>query len=104
MSQWYQAAKLTDCPSGESKEVVVAGRLLAIFNQEGTIYALDGVCRHQGGPLAKGKVTNGVVTCPWHGWQFDIRDGQHQINPKICQPCFETKIEEDTIWVNLPEA
>lgn len=100
---WYQAAKLADCPPGESREVVVAGRMIALFNLHGTIYALDGVCPHQGGPLGKGTVSGHVLTCPWHGWQFDLRDGQHQINPKLRQACFETKVEDDTIWVHVED-
>ena len=50
----------------------------ALFNVDGTFYALDGVCPHQGGPLGSGEVHNCIVTCPWHGWQFDVRTGQHQ--------------------------
>ena len=48
------------------------GRVIALFNVDGTFYALDGVCPHQGGPLGQGTLEGCIVTCPWHGWQFDV--------------------------------
>lgn len=79
-------ARVEDCPLGESRELVVAGRIVALFHVEGQFYALDGVCPHQGGPLGKGAVCGHIVTCPWHGWQFDVRTGAHQIAATIRQP------------------
>ena len=74
---------------------------MALFNVEGTFYALDGVCPHQGGPLGKGAMTGHVVTCPWHGWQFDVRDGQHQFSANIQQATLPVKVEEDSVLVDL---
>jgi nitrite reductase/ring-hydroxylating ferredoxin subunit len=89
-------------------EAVAAGRIVALFNADGTVYALDGVCPHQGGPLGKGALSSDgsggcLVTCPWHGWQFDVRSGQHQLGPRIVQPRFETRVEDGAILVNLDE-
>jgi nitrite reductase/ring-hydroxylating ferredoxin subunit len=81
--------------------VVVEGRIVALYNVDGDVYALDGVCPHQGGPLGKGRLEGTVVTCPWHGWQFDVRDGQHQINPAMRQPLFPVRVEGDEILVGL---
>lgn len=75
--------------------------MVALFNVEGTFYALDGVCPHQGGPLGKGAMTGHVVTCPWHGWQFDVRDGQHQFSANIQQATLPVKVEEDSVLVDL---
>ena len=74
---------------------------MALFNVEGTFYALDGVCPHQGGPLGKGAMTGHVVTCPWHGWQFDVRDGQHQFSANIQQATLPVKVEENSVLVDL---
>ena len=52
---------------------------IALFKLEGKIYALDNACPHMGGPLGEGEIEDEVVTCPWHGWQFDIKNG-HNIN------------------------
>ncbi len=101
MADWQKVGSLEDCPSGSAREFVIAGRLIAVFHLEDTLYALDGVCPHQGGPLAEGTVTGTVVTCPWHGWQFDLRDGQHQFSPSTCQPTFPVKVEDGKIFVDI---
>ena len=82
-------------------EVIVGERVFALFNVEGTFFALDGVCPHQGGPLAEGDVTGCIVTCPWHGWQFDVRTGQHQLSATIRQPTLPVRIEGDAVLVEL---
>lgn len=96
---WIPVAQATDCPPGTALELVAADRIVALFNVAGEFFALDGVCPHQGGPLGKGALCGAVLTCPWHGWQFDVRSGQHQLNPKFFQPRFHTKVEGGTIFV-----
>ena len=97
MSEYICIAKCSDCPPGEAREVVAAGRLIALFHVDGQFYALDGVCPHQGGPLGKGQRCGHIVTCPWHGWQFDIRDGQHQIAATVRQPTIALTIRDGQI-------
>lgn len=101
MSQWIEVAKVQDVPPGESREVVAHDRIVALYNVDGEFYALDGVCPHQGGPLGKGVLQGPVVTCPWHGWQFDVRDGQHQFSAPIKQPCFEVRVDGDAVLVRV---
>jgi nitrite reductase (NADH) small subunit len=101
MAHWTHVARSTDCPPGTAAELVAAGRVIALYNVDGTFYALDGVCPHQGGPLGKGIVQGCIVTCPWHGWQFDVRSGQHQLNSRIVQPRFEVRVEGEWILVDL---
>ena len=73
--------------------------MFALFNVDGQFFALDGVCPHQGGPLGQGELCGSIVTCPWHGWQFDVEDGKNQITSTICQPRFELKIEEGKVMI-----
>ncbi len=80
----------------------MADRVVAIFNVAGAYYALDGVCPHQGGPLGKGRLDGCVLTCPWHGWQFDVRDGRSPLNARVVQPSFATRVEGDEILIELP--
>ena len=101
MAQWTKVAAVDNCPPGTGLEVVAGERVVALFNVEGTIYALDGVCPHQGGPLAEGEMTGCVVTCPWHGWQFDVRTGQHQFSATIRQPTLPVRVEGDAVLVDL---
>jgi nitrite reductase (NADH) small subunit len=98
---WTRVASVVDCPPGTSREFVVGERIVALYNVEGTFYALDGVCPHQGGPLGKGALTGCVVTCPWHGWQFDVSTGRHCLNANFFQPRFEVRLEDNDVLVDL---
>jgi nitrite reductase (NADH) small subunit len=100
---WQQITSVEQCPPGNGLEVVVGERIVALFNVNGNFFALDGVCPHQGGPLAEGEISGCIVTCPWHGWQFDVRTGHHQLHRTMIQPRFETKVEAGSVWVDVPE-
>ena len=104
MSNWVEVARMDECPPGTALERVAGERVVALFNVEGTIYALDGVCPHQGGPLGDGLLTGCVVTCPWHGWQFDVTSGKHQLSRQIVQPRFGVRVESGVILVDLDES
>jgi nitrite reductase/ring-hydroxylating ferredoxin subunit len=101
MSDWIRIARLEECPPGSAIERVADDRIIALYNVEGTYFALDGVCPHQGGPLGQGELCGDVVTCPWHGWQFNVQTGQNQLNPRIVQPRFGVRVEDDWILVHL---
>ena len=103
MSQWISVAKASDIPPGEGRELIAAGRMVALFNLDGTFHALDGICPHQGGPLGKGALTGCIITCPWHGWQYDVRTGQHQSIASLVQPPFEVKVEGDDVLVLIED-
>ena len=64
----------------------VNGIWIALFNVDGTFYAMDNSCPHAGGPLGEGKVNGGIVECPWHGWRFDIRTGTRVENQNFEVP------------------
>ena len=101
MAHWTRLARVADCPPGRSQECIVEGRVVALYNVGGAFHALDGICPHQGGPLGQGELTGAIVTCPWHGWQFDVCTGQSQLNPQMKQPRYEVRVEDDWILVNL---
>ncbi|MDO8730806.1 MAG: non-heme iron oxygenase ferredoxin subunit [Candidatus Omnitrophota bacterium] len=75
MSRFLKAASLSDLPPGAATLVEIEGKEVALFNQGGTVYALDNTCPHAGGPLAEGTVGEGKVECPWHGACFDLKTG-----------------------------
>ena len=103
MSRWIEAAKTVECPAGSGRELVVGDRIVALACIDGEYFALDGVCHHQGGPLGQGEVANGVVTCPWHGWQFDLRTGRHLANPNLTQPRLAVRVEGGTVYIDVGE-
>lgn len=84
---WIDAANSDELPEGGAIEVLIDGTVVAVFRHEGNLFALDGMCAHQGGPIAKGRVENGCVTCPWHGWQYDLATGIQTMNQ---QPLMQT--------------
>jgi len=104
MSQWFRAIRIEECLPGTAIEVVVGEQIVAIYNVEGDIIALDGICPHQGGPLGKGELAGCIVTCPWHGWQFDVRTGRHLVNASVQQPCIATRVKDCWIEVELSGA
>ena len=102
MSRFVKMATLVELPVGGALEVEHEGRVYALYNIDGIVSAIDGICPHQGGPLADGQLDGTTVTCPWHGWQFDVRSGKTPLGPKIKQPVYEVKIEGADILVAVP--
>lgn len=103
--KFIDAAKLSDLPPGSclSVEVDDTGRGVALFNVEGELYALDNTCPHAGGPLGEGTLHGDQVRCPWHGWKFNVRNGQCLKNPVAdwSVSCFPLRVEGETIQVSL---
>jgi nitrite reductase (NADH) small subunit len=99
MTTWHPAAAESELPPGAAKECVAGDRIIALFNVDGAIHALDGICPHQGGPLGKGKLQGCIITCPWHGWQFDVCTGQNKLNPRMSHQRYEVKVEGGEVVV-----
>ena len=70
-----RVADVADLAEGSGKVVTVGGVRFALFVKDGRVFALSNVCRHQGGPIAEGRIVNGCITCPWHGFQYQADDG-----------------------------
>ncbi len=64
------ACKVDELADGHGKAVRIGDERRAIFRHHDRIYALSNVCRHQGGPVGEGRILDGCITCPWHGWQY----------------------------------
>lgn len=102
MSQRFRVAAASEIPPGTGKELVADGKIVAVFNVNGQFHAIDGVCRHAGGPLGKGTLTGCIVTCPWHGWQFDVTTGKHRLSSQIVQSCYPIQIDGGDLFVEMP--
>jgi nitrite reductase (NADH) small subunit len=76
VAEFVTVADLSELKPGECKAVEAEGKSIAIFNVAGAVYALENVCLHQGGPLGEGDLDGDVVTCPWHGWQYNVCSGE----------------------------
>ncbi|HKM75380.1 MAG TPA: non-heme iron oxygenase ferredoxin subunit [Candidatus Bathyarchaeia archaeon] len=83
-----------DFPSGSLKKVNVGGVDVLVANVDGQIHAIANTCTHQGGPLDEGELEGTVVTCPWHGGQFDVVSGKVlEPPPRADGTSFEVKIQ-----------
>jgi nitrite reductase (NADH) small subunit len=99
MPGFVKLATMDDLPPGGALEVEHDGRIYALFNVDGVVSAIDGICAHQGGPLADGHLSGPLVTCPWHGWQFDVRTGATPVSSRIRQDVFEVRVEGRDVLV-----
>src|SRR5262252_9082242 len=96
-----RAARVSEIPVGAIKEVQVGGKPVALANVAGTFYAIDNTCLHRGGPLGQGELEGAVVTCPWHGWQFNVTTGKAVMNPNAGVTCRRTEVQGDDVYVEL---
>lgn len=101
MSDFVSVAKVDDVLPGQGKTVQIAGKSIALFNVDGTFYAVDDTCLHRGGPLGEGELTGHLVACPWHGWKYDVRTGVSITNPAAKVSCYETRIEGDELQISF---
>jgi 3-phenylpropionate/trans-cinnamate dioxygenase ferredoxin subunit len=83
MLTFVKLATRAELPVGGKKLVEVDGRAIAVFNVDGTFFAIDDVCTHDGGPLAEGELTGCEIECPRHGARFDVRTGRPLSMPAI---------------------
>ena len=101
MAQFVKVARVSEIPSGQGISVEVGGRQVAVFNVDGAFHALDGVCQHQGGPLGEGELSGTVVTCPWHGWEYDVTTGTNTLDSDVRVDTFEVRLDGDDILVKV---
>jgi nitrite reductase/ring-hydroxylating ferredoxin subunit len=98
-----KVAAVGDVPPGQARQAKVGGLTLALFNVNGTLYALDDTCPHRGAPLSEGEVLGAEVVCPWHAARFDLASGNH-----LCPPArggvksYPARVVGDEIQVDLP--
>ena len=73
---------------------------IAVYNFENKLYAIHNVCKHQGGPLGEGKILDGCITCPWHGYQYLPQNGQSPPPFKEKVNTYDVKVEGTKVWLN----
>jgi nitrite reductase (NADH) small subunit/3-phenylpropionate/trans-cinnamate dioxygenase ferredoxin subunit len=101
MSEFTTVAKVGDIPVNEGRAFEVDERMVAVFNREGEYFAIDDMCPHMGASLATGHFDAGdcTVTCPWHAWRFDTRDGTWCDNRRLKIDVFQVRVVGDEIQV-----
>ena len=100
MRETRVVACLSDLRPGQMLYVDVDGLPIALANVDGTIYAFSDSCRHEGGPLSSGVLRGDIVTCPWHGWAYNVRSGKALIPPVgLRVPTYPVVVEGDRIAI-----
>ena len=99
MANFVKVANRNDIPAGTGRTVDINGKPVAVYNVEGNFYAISDTCLHRGGPLGEGELDGKVVTCPWHGWRYDVTTGVNDMNPSINVEKYQVKVEGDDILV-----
>jgi len=99
-NQWTPVLADTDLADGEHRKADADGVPVLLYRTAGTVYALASTCTHMGGPLEEGTISDGCVTCPWHGSTFRFADGSIVRGPASTpEPCYQTRIQDGRIEV-----
>ena len=101
---WYKVLEnRKELPEGRVKTVTAAHKGICLTHFEGKFSALDNKCPHQGGPLGEGSIENGMLRCPWHGWDFHPQTGVPPGGYDDGIETFQVKEEGDAIYVGVEE-
>jgi nitrite reductase (NADH) small subunit len=98
---FLRAAKMEEVPAGTIREYAIEGKVVALANVGGKLFAINNVCLHRGGPLGEGELEGQQVTCPWHGWQYDVTTGKLVTNPAVGVETFPVEVRGDDIFVDI---
>ena len=98
---FVRAARKDEIPAGSIREFQVDGLTLAIANIGNKFYAVHNTCLHRGGPLGQGQLHGVAVTCPWHGWQYDVTTGKVGQNPSVGVESYPVEVRGEDIFINI---
>ena len=95
----HPVARMDELAEGRCKAVEVAGVEIGLYLVAGEVRAYRDFCPHAGAPLSEGSIKEGVVRCPWHGWQFDLRTGAHVANPRCTLDAYRVEVVAGAVFV-----
>jgi nitrite reductase (NADH) small subunit len=102
---WRFVCRSEDVPAERGWPVRVEAHYIAIFRVDSRLRAVENVCRHVGNPIDDGFVEGGCVTCPWHGWRYDLRTGDHLtlFGRRRGLRTYPVRLDGDDVLVDLEE-
>lgn len=101
MEECVKVCALSELQAGVGKMVEVNGKEIALFNIDGKVYATTNICPHQAGPLSESSIDGTEITCPWHGWVFDVKDGVSPVNPRAKIPVYQVKVDGNDVYIDI---
>lgn len=99
--EYYLLDSIDSFTPDVGRKFVINNVPLAVFLHKGKIIAYSNVCPHQNGPLYQGKIVNGYLECPWHQWQYSVKDGCGPPGHADCVPFYDVRLEGRIAYVNL---
>ena len=94
-------ARVDEIPPGTIAALQVDGEDIAVANVGGEFFATQGHCLHLQGPLGEGRLEGPVLSCPWHGWQYDVRTGENEFDRAIQLQTYPVKVQDGEVKVSL---
>lgn len=91
--------KVADIPPGKALEKRIMARRVAVFNDRGTLYGIEADCKHMKASLTTGGVADGIVTCKWHHWRYDLRTGECLGRPDMRLKRYDVIVEGDDVFL-----
>lgn len=101
MANFTAVCRETELAPGTAKMFVVEGKEIALYNLNGIFYATQQACLHRQGPLSEGDITDCVVTCPWHGWEYDIITGENLLDRNAKLATYPVRVENGDVQVAM---
>lgn len=101
MAERHKVTTLSQLKAAQSLEAAVDGQPLALFLVEDRVFATTGKCPHAGGPLHQGSVCDGMLSCPWHGWTYNLETGACEESDDIVLTRYEVEVQGDDVYVQL---
>ncbi len=100
VSGFVRVCRVEEIPDNRARMVIAGGENIAIFKYDGKILAVNNVCRHQNGPLGEGKIVDGCITCPWHGYQYLPHNGQAPAPFTEKLETYDAKVVDGVVYVD----
>jgi nitrite reductase (NADH) small subunit len=101
VDQLRSVARVEDVPPGSARAVQAGDAEIALFHCDDGFHATQGHCLHLGGPLGHGRLDGCVLSCPWHGWQYDVRTGENEFDRALRLETYEVVVEDGEVKVVL---
>jgi len=100
LKEFIDACAVADIPENRARIICLSGERVAVFKYDGKVSAVSNVCQHQNGPLGEGKILDGCITCPWHGYQYVPETGASP--PPFAEkvPTFNVRVKKGRVFVH----
>lgn len=99
--QRIKMGKLSELSPGRAIEKRILARRIAVFNDGGDLYGIEAECKHMKASLTTGGVENGILTCKWHHWKYDLKTGECIDRPGMRLKRYDIEVEGDDVYLLL---